>query len=411
MPTVRQTQDAAPKLRFLGFNEPWKSVTLGQLGTFLGGGTPSRAVAEYWLGTIPWISSSDVSENDIHSISVGRFITHEAMAASATKLVPAGSVLFVSRVGTGKIAVNSVPLCTSQDFTNFLPKEVNGVFVAYAFQARPEALQVLGQGTSIKGFSKADIEQFALQVPQAEEQQKIVDCLSSIYVSIGAGTRKLDALKALKHGLMQQLFPAEGQRLPHLRFPGFDGEWKETKAGSLFSNRVEAGEQGLPIYAVTMYDGMVLRSSIERRVDDIADAKGNRKVRKGDIAYNMMRMWQGACGVAAEDCMVSPAYVILAAKSGVCSDFFGYLLKLPSTLRQLTSHSQGLTLDRLRLYYKDFATIPMLCPIIEEQQKIATCLSSIDTLIAAQTRKIAALQQHKKGLMQGLFPVLDARVA
>ncbi len=254
-------------------------------------------------------------------------------------------------------------------------------------------------------------QEFPVPCPCPGEQQKIADCLFSLDACIGAEIRKLDALKARKQGLMLQLFPAEGQRLPRLRLSGFKGKWKEAKAGSLFSSRLEAGEEGLPIYAVTMNDGMVLRASIERRVEDIAEAGGNRKVHKGDIAYNMMRMWQGACGIAPEDCLVSPAYVVLTPKAGVCSDFFGYLLKLPSTLRQLTSHSQGLTLDRLRLYYKDFATITMLCPSLGEQQRIADCLSSIDVLIGIQSRKIVALQQHKKGLMQGLFPALDARAA
>ncbi|EKU23902.1 restriction endonuclease subunit S [Xanthomonas graminis] len=255
------------------------------------------------------------------------------------------------------------------------------------------------------------INTFPVPCPESREQKKIYDCLSSLDDSIGAEIRKLDALKTHKQGLMQQLFPAEGQCLPRLRFPGFEHEWKEAKAGSLFSSRTEAGEDGLPIFAVTTNDGMVVRSSVERRVDDIVEAGANRKVCKGDIAYNMMRMWQGACGVAPEHCMVSPAYVVLAPQRGACSDFFGYLFKLPSTLRQLTSHSQGLTKDRLRLYYKDFASITMLCPTLAEQKMIAGCLSFVDKRIAIQARKVAMLHEHKKGLMHGLFPVGEAHAA
>lgn len=117
----------------------------------------------------------------------------------------------------------------------------------------------------------------------------------------------------------------------------------------------------------------------------------------------MMRMWQGASGAATQDCMVSPAYVILALQDGVFSNFIVYLFKLSQYLRLFTSHSQGLTADRLRLYYKDFAQIPIVLPSLPEQQKIANCLSSIDNLITAQTRKIEALKTHKKGLMQQLF--------
>lgn len=251
--------------------------------------------------------------------------------------------------------------------------------------------------------------EYPLTFPSKLEQQKIADCLSSLDELITAEAQKRDTLRAYKKGLMQQLFPSEGETLPKLRFPEFldAGEWEERKAGALFANRLEDGEEGLPIYSVTMYDGMVKRSSLDRRVDDIAESGGNKKVRKGDIAYNMMRMWQGAFGVSKEDCMVSPAYVVLSPERGACPDFFGYLFKLSKYLQLLTSHSQGLTLDRLRLYYKDFARIPVLIPSPTEQQKIADCLSSLDELIAAQTQKLELLKVHKKGLMQQLFPALD----
>ena len=193
---------------------------------------------------------------------------------------------------------------------------------------------------------------------------------------------------------------------PNLRFPEFRNAsgWNEQEAGALFSNRNDEGVEGLPIYSVTMNDGMVKRSSFDRDFYDIAEPSGNKKACKGDIAYNMMRMWQGAFGIAPEDCMVSPAYVVLAPGEGVRSDFFGYLFKLPQYLRLLTSHSQGLTKDRLRLYYKDFAQIPLRYPCPQEQAKIAAALASVDALIVAHGRKVEALKVHKKGLMQQLFP-------
>lgn len=248
-----------------------------------------------------------------------------------------------------------------------------------------------------------------LPVTCPEEQQKIADCLSSLDELIAAEAQQLAALKAHKKGLMQQLFPAEGETVPRLRFPEFRDapEWGGKTAGTLFANRVEDGEDGLPIYSVTMNDGMVKRSSLERRVDDIAESGGNKKVCKDDIAYNMMRMWQGAFGVSKEDCMVSPAYVVLSPENDACPNFFGHLFKLPKYLQLLTSHSQGLTLDRLRLYYKDFARIPVLIPSPPEQQKIADCLTSLDNLIAAQAQQTDRLKAHKKGLMQQLFPSAD----
>jgi len=85
------------------------------------------------------------------------------------------------------------------------------------------------------------------------------------------------------------------------------------------------------------------------------------------------------------------------------SRFFEYLFKLPASLLILTSHSRGLTKDRLRLYYDDFARIPLRCPGREEQQRIADCLSAFSARIASESEKLDALKTHKKGLMQQLF--------
>lgn len=238
------------------------------------------------------------------------------------------------------------------------------------------------------------------------EQQRISACLTSLDEAIAAQGRKVEALKAHKKGLMQHLFPQEGQTLPRLRFPEFrDGpEWTEKPAGEFFSSRKEDGEEGLPIYSVTVNDGMVPRASFDRDFYDIEDAAGNKKALRGDIVYNMMRMWQGAEGVAPESCLVSPAYVVLAPKPGVRAEFFAHLFKLPQSLRLLTAHSRGLTKDRLRLYFDDFARMPLRAPGPAEQQRIADCVASLDAAITAAFAALTALKTHKAGLMQGLFP-------
>lgn len=259
-----------------------------------------------------------------------------------------------------------------------------------------------------KRYYISEYQNIEISLPDAFEQQKIADCLTSLDELIAAQARKVEALKAYKRGLVQQLFPREGETLPRLRFSEFRNrpEWKEIKAVELFANRTEKGDDYLPIYSVTMVHGLVKRSSLDRRVDDLADTEGNKKVYKRDIAYNMMRMWQGACGVAYDECMVSPAYVVLSPHTGVYSDFYAYLFKSPQMLRLLTSHSRGLTKDRLRLYYQDFGRIPLPFPDIREQRRIANCLYSLDAQITAESKKVDALKTHKKGLTQQLFPSL-----
>ncbi|MCH7306505.1 restriction endonuclease subunit S [Acinetobacter sp. NIPH 1869] len=136
--------------------EEWEITTLGLTGKFIGGGTPSKKVTEFWQGSIPWISSSDLVDESIFNINITRFISTEALNQSATKLIPANSILIVSRVGVGKVAVTDKDICTSQDFTNLVLNSGNTVFFGYLIKSLTGRLLEMNQGTSIKGFVKDD---------------------------------------------------------------------------------------------------------------------------------------------------------------------------------------------------------------------------------------------------------------
>ena len=201
--------ETVPKLRFAEFKDSgdWKEKKLKDIGEFTGGGTPSRMNEDFWTGDIPWISSSDLQDDSIQSIKVNRFITNSALEQSATKLVPKNSILIVSRVGVGKLAISRNAICTSQDFTNFTPTNDNLVFLAYYLKLNSKVLLSFSQGMAIMGFTKDDISNLELLLPTIAEQQKIADCLSSLDKLISAQKEKIETLKIHKKGLMQQLFP------------------------------------------------------------------------------------------------------------------------------------------------------------------------------------------------------------
>jgi len=184
----------------------WQEKTLGEIGEFIGGGTPSTKNNEYWSGNIPWISSSDLTEGSIFKINSTRFISEEAISQSATKLVPVNSVLIVSRVGVGKVAVSNSPLCTSQDFTNLVPLNQNSIFLAYLIKLKTDSLLGFNQGTSIKGFVKSDLESLKLLIPSLPEQQKIATFLSAIDEKISHSSAQIEKMEAWKKGLLQQMF-------------------------------------------------------------------------------------------------------------------------------------------------------------------------------------------------------------
>jgi type I restriction enzyme S subunit len=190
---------------------------------------------------------------------------------------------------------------------------------------------------------------------------------------------------------------------PELRFTEFDSEWQNMTLDNQFFNRKEPGNPILPIYSVTLDRGMVPRDSLDRNIGNDAASDDNLLVKQNDLAYNMMRLWQGAIGWAEQNCMISPAYVVLGPYDSVCSVFFIYLFERSRSLYLFTINSQGITSDRLRLYYKDFSKIKFPTPSYPEQQKIASFLTSVDQKLTQLKKKKSLLEQYKAGVMRQIF--------
>ena len=198
------------RIRFkdaIGLDFPdWEKKKLSEIGTFTGGGTPDTSNKEYWSGDIPWVSSSDISENSINKISITRFINEKAIKESATKIVLAPSILLVSRVGVRKLAVSHNSVCTSQDFANFTSNKNNIIFLAYLLSSKRNKLLSISQGTSIKGFTNQDLGLLKITIPIIEEQEKISNFLAAIDQKIEAVTQQIDQTERFKKGLLQKMF-------------------------------------------------------------------------------------------------------------------------------------------------------------------------------------------------------------
>lgn len=173
--------------------------------------------------------------------------------------------------------------------------------------------------------------------------------------------------------------------------------------GDFFSRRSESGRSGLPILSVTIRDGMVERTELERKMETNLTPEDHLLVKPGDIAYNMMRMWQGASGLVRQNGLVSPAYIVLKPKANVCSEYAAHLFKHPHMLYLFTAYSYGVTDDRLRLYFKDFTRIPFNFPSLQYQREASEILTIWDDAIHKTDSLITAKERRKKALMQQLL--------
>lgn len=180
----------------------------------------------------------------------------------------------------------------------------------------------------------------------------------------------------------------------------YDGK---SRLGDLFESRRERGRTGLPLLSVTMNDGLVDREDLERKQDTALAADEHLLVRPGDIAYNMMRMWQGAFGLADREGLVSPAYVVLKPKEGIVPAYAAQLFRTPRMLYLMWAYSHGLTDDRLRLYFPDFASIKVTVPTKEVQRRVAQVLETWDRAIDLKRQLAVNALRQRQALLHRLM--------
>lgn len=192
--------------------------------------------------------------------------------------------------------------------------------------------------------------------------------------------------------------------------------WQVLRNGRLFSHRVETGYPDLPILEVSLRTGVRVRDMVNGKRKQVMSAKEKyKRAVKGDIAYNMMRMWQGAVGPAPVDGLVSPAYVVVKAHEGVSSAYFSYLFRTAAYMQEVNKFSRGIVADRNRLYWETFKQMPSLMPPEAEQDQIVAYLRAQDAHIArfikAKRDLIALLtEQRLRAIDEAVMNGLDRSV-
>jgi len=399
-----------PRLRFPEFNNDgeWKEYPIDSIGEVVTGGTPSKEEKEYWGGDFVWVTAQDFKD---------KYITDSVLKLTQkgkekSRIIPKDSVLVTCIASIGLNGINKVECATNQQINSVVCNSENHYeFVYYSITKNGNRLKNLAGQTAVPIINKSVFEKFIIHKPKSyQEQQKIVACLSSLDDVITAESKKLEVLKEHKKGLLQNLFPQEGETVPKLRFKEFEnsGEWEVKKLGDigvpLMCKRIFKEEtttnsnDGVPFYKIGTF-GRLADSYISKEIYEEYKSKYSFP-KDGDILIS-------ASGTIGRLVIYdgTPAYfqdsnIIWLGhnEEKILNKFLFYCY---SNLKWQTSDGGVIS----RLYNSDFIRMTINFPEKkEEQQKITACLSSIDDLINAQSQKIETLKLHKKGLLQGLFP-------
>lgn len=210
-----------------------------------------------------------------------------------------------------------------------------------------------------------------------DAQKKMVKVLNAASKALQGSLDALDAFSQLEKSLVTNHFHAVRAKHP-------PKGWKPTKLGTLFEQRKETGFTNKEILAVTIAGEIVPRESLERSVIDKTGTEKYYRVDKDDIVYNTMRMWQGSCGIAPCEGLVSPAYTVLQPSNGVRSSYWNLAFHSPWMLDVFTRFSVGVASDRWRLYYRDFKNL--------------TVNVAPEPLQASAVEQISAVVHHRRQL-------------
>lgn len=420
-----------PRLRFPEFRnlEGWAEYNLGEISMFVTERVGTASCTPYTITSgIGLVSQKEKLGRTIAGNSLKNYVVLQtndfAYNKSATKAFPQG---FIARyTGSERAAVpNSIFSCFRVD-----EEMVSPAFLENQFAANLHGKWLrnrIAVGARAHGsLQVSDDDLMALPVPLPSgtkslvEQQKITDCLTSLDEVIAAQGRKVEALKAHKRGLMQQLFPREGETRPCLRFPEFQNapEWHGESLARLghflsplsgkTASDFDCGDAKFIPYS-NVFEHAFTDAAALRAVNVSAGERQN-SVRKGDVFFTVSSETPADAGMSSvllediDDCYLNSfcALFRFSEASAVDSVFAGYFFRSPPVRSYLASNAQGTI--RYNISRSVFQELQLLLPTLGEQRRIAGCLSFVDTQIAAKSSQLAALKTHKQGLMQQLFP-------
>ncbi|MBW8781548.1 MAG: restriction endonuclease subunit S [Verrucomicrobia bacterium] len=412
VPKKESTLALVPTLRFPAFRQAdvWKSKRLGELFS-------DRQ--ESGMSGLPLLSLMD-KEGIVPQEDSNRKNNSNSDKSKYLRVVPGDIAYNTMRMWEGRSALVGLEGLVSPAYTVCKPQpDTHSLLFSYYFKTPQliEQFRRFSQGLvkDTLNLKYPAFAQISALVPTYREQQKIADCLSSVDELIAAQARKLDALKTHKKGLMQQLFPREGETQPRLRFPEFQnaGEWAEYSLGQLIEIASGQIDPKQPPYCDSPQVGSENIESHSGKLINVKSAgdkgviSGNYAFDENDILYSKIRPalnkvaapeFKGICS--------ADIYPIRPTDGSLLRSYLFYLLLSQNFLEYAIRNSERGKIPKIN---RDaLVTYKALIPPPAEQQRIADCLNSLDALIAAQTQTLEALKSHKQGLMQQLFPSTEA---
>lgn len=393
-----------PKIRFANFNVKWEIIPLGKCCSFFSGGTPRSSDKSLYNGSIPFIGSGNINDNEVFN-----FINKTALDNSSAKMVETGDILYaLYGANSGDIAISKINGAINQAVLCIRTKQNKNFLVQLLIGKKNDIVNRFLQGGQ-GNLSAKIVKNLKFHFPSLPEQQKIASFLSTVDKKINLLESKIEHLEQYKKGVVQKIFNQEirFKPVPHETSGNENGksfpEWEKKKGNEVFksvSNKDHNGE--LPILAITQEFGAIPRDQIEYNITvTTKSVESYKKVEKGDFIISL-RSFQGGIEYSEYEGICSPAYIILKNIIPINDTFYKVFLKTPNYIKELNRTLEGIR-DGKMISFKYFSDVSVPYPSIKEQTKIANFLSSLDKKIDLHKTQLEKMKTWKKGLLQKMF--------
>jgi type I restriction enzyme, S subunit len=383
----------------------WAWATLGELGRWVGGGTPSKSIAEYWIGDIPWVSPKDMKVERIADAE--DHISRSALDESATNLVPAGTVLVVTRSGilrhTLPVAVTERAVALNQDLKALIPADgVEPSYVAWALRASAALIlrDCTKAGTTVSNIETARLMAFRIPLAPPAEQRRIAaaieEHLSRLDAAVGALRSARTRAIVARSSILAAAFSGftEANPLAQLSDPT-----RPICYGILKPKTV--GELVVPYVEVrSIRNGRIDVGSLHRTTVALHEEFARSKLRAGDVVMAIRGSWDHAAVVPHEldGANISRDVARIAPLPDLNPQFLAHYLSSPLAARYFARVARGVGVRGVNI--SDLRQMHVPCPSASLQrvtvESIDTALSSLHAVendVAAALRRSAALRQ------------------
>ncbi|MBC1282557.1 restriction endonuclease subunit S [Listeria welshimeri] len=402
---MKNLEKRVPVIRFKGFSEAWEQRKLEELAAFSkGSGYTKNDLVEKGIPLVLYGRLYTKYETIITEVNTFTKMKDKSVVSKGNEVVVPSSGETAKDISRASV-IGAEGFILGGDLNIIQPKrELNSIFLALTISNGEQQKEIIkrAQGKSVVHVYNTDLKQVKLSYPIFNEQQKIGDFFKQLANTIALHQRKLEALKLMKKGFLQQMFPKSEEDIPKIRFADFDGKWEQRKLGDVFNERSERSADG-ELISVTINSGVIKASKLEKKDNSSFDKSNYKVVKKGDIAYNSMRMWQGASGYSFYDGILSPAYTVIYPRKDINALFIAYMFKKIDMIQTFQRNSQGLTSDTWNLKFPSLSVIKIKLPTNEEQIKITNLLRKLEYTSTFHQNKIERLKKLKKAYLQTMF--------